>query len=706
MLKARLTQKKIWMSRYWVGLAVTGMSLVAHAQNSLEALQAERVFDWAEYAYPELFSSPATTSVLQGYLVRHYPGTGLYLGIKSGSIYGLGPAFASFENTGNGIRRVGAVTAFLPAIEADGFALRAGEKLLVTEAVAKDAGGGPDWFELFAAGTEPVVLSNYQVIDGNDDREPVRLPNITLAPGSYQIIYASTDALTTDQPRVAFGLSSNDRVQLIRNGKVVDDLDWSSGDAPEGYSFGRFPGPESSAKTLLPTPGTKNWAATVGTASALTQGLGSVGPMLSTVVHDISINVDPAEYVAVVDAYNRTGEKGWLEADISLDGITYQQAGIRLKGNSSLRGITTTSDPATVPWLVKLNKFVEGQKHGDLGEFVIRSNSSSTAMNEAVALDLLQLSGLASQDAVSVKLTINGSAVAQRLAIEHPDNRWMAKNFSATGALYKAESTGDYSYRGDDPAAYEDVFDQEAGKDNADLTPLIEFLKFINDSSDESFRAELPDRLDTDAFATYLAMQDLVDNFDDIDGPGNNSYLYYDTVNDRFTVVPWDYNLAFGQIIGGAGGMGIPGGAGGPGGNGFPEDIGGIALPGRLGGNGFPERIGDITLPGRPGGNGFPEGIGGIDVPGGIAGGGLPGGPVPGGAPGGMRANVLVQRFLANPEWEALYVARREQLQTQLYDSGVAANILSLWRDIVSSAGLASAAVIETEAQNISRYFE
>ncbi|MEZ5270152.1 MAG: hypothetical protein R2789_16830 [Microthrixaceae bacterium] len=47
-----------------------------------------------------------------------------------------------------------------------------------------------------------------------------------------------------------------------------------------------------------------------------------------------------------------------------------------------------------------------------------------------------------------------------RLVIEHPDDVWMAENFDAGGALYKAESTGDYSYRGDDPESYVDVFDQ------------------------------------------------------------------------------------------------------------------------------------------------------------------------------------------------------------------------------------------------------
>ena len=129
----------------------------------------------------------------------------------------------------------------------------------------------------------------------------------------------------------------------------------------------------------------------------------------------------------------------------------------------------------------------------------------------------------------AVRFSVNGSEAVLRLVIENPDDLWMADNFDIGGALYKAESTGDYSYRGDDPDSYDEVFDQEAGKDNADLTPLIEFLDFINNSDDATFNAELSKRLDVDSFATYLAMEELMANFDDIDGPGNNSYLYYDT---------------------------------------------------------------------------------------------------------------------------------------------------------------------------------
>lgn len=377
-------------------------------------------------------------------------------------------------------------------------------------------------------------------------------------------------------------------------------------------------------------------------------------------VHSISVEFSDDDYVAMIDTYTSTSEKDWIEATITIDGVTYEQAGIRLKGNSSLRGITTggggntgdatADDPSSLPWLIKLDKYVDGQNHEGINDFVIRSNTSETALNEAVALDLLEAAGLATQDAIAVRFSVNGSDDALRLVIEHPDDVWMADNFSATGALYKAESTGDYSYRGDDPEAYDEVFDQEAGKDNTDLTPLIDFLDFINNSDDATFAADLAGRLDVDAFATYLAMQEIVDNFDDIDGPGNNSYLYYDSETGRFTVVPWDYNLAFGAVN-------APGGNG-PGGN---APGGGFAGPGGDG-------------PARPGP---------------AAGGGAFDG-----------SNVLVERFLQVDEFAALYAEQLTYLDEALIESGLAEDILDQWTATLQEGAtdIVAAEVIATEA--------
>ncbi len=421
----------------------------------------------------------------------------------------------------------------------------------------------------------------------------------------------------------------------------------------------------------------------------------------SSFVHEITVSFAQEDYDAMIQIYKDSGEKDWIEATVTVDGDTYDDVGMRLKGNSSIMGLrdgarsrgpganSSAAEPEGLPWLIRLDKNVEGQNHEGIVDLVVRSNTSETALNEAVSLELLEMAGLASQDAVAVKFSVNRSETVLRLVTELPNDLWMEEHFDDSGALYKAESTGDYSYRGDAPESYEEIFDQEAGKDNADLTPLIEFLDFVNNADDATFNEGLPDRLDLESFATYLAMEELLGNFDDIDGPGNNSYLYYDPATGTFTIVPWDHNLAFG-------GMG--------GGKNMPGD-GGAIRPGSAG-----QGPGGQT----PDGGQLPGG----QTPGAQQGGAAtaepvqPGDDATGGdaarvAGGRGKSNILVERFHANPQFEELYEQKLAALTDQLYDSGAASDVLDEWVTLLKTqaSDLVDSSTVEQEAAKIAAYF-
>jgi spore coat protein CotH len=365
----------------------------------------------------------------------------------------------------------------------------------------------------------------------------------------------------------------------------------------------------------------------------------------SATVHSIAVTVDPTELDTLVSTYLSTGEKVWVSATVVIDGVTFENVGIKLKGNSSLRTISSGDDPATMPWIIRLDKFVDGQNYEGETQLVVRANSTETALNEAVALELLSAAGLASEEAVASRFTVNGGDTTLRLVMQNPNGDWDADAFGTEGLLYKAESGGDYTYRGEDPASYTDIFEQEAGDDN--LQPLIDFLRFINESDDATFAADLSKYLDVNAFATYLAYQDLVDNFDDIDGPGNNSYLHYDEATGVMTVVNWDLNLAFGTA-----------------------NVDGGGQPGQGGGV-------------RPNGGGA------------------------GGAGGPSSGNVLSERFLANDDFAALVASAKTTLTETLYASGTADQILDEWVTVLKAqaSDLVSASTVDAEAAAVRSYF-
>lgn len=433
-------------------------------------------------------------------------------------------------------------------------------------------------------------------------------------------------------------------------------------------------------------------SATTAGASAHSAGSGRASTQTgfydSSTVSSISVTVDQADYDEMLEIYADSGDKEWIKATVVIDGVTYEQVGLRLKGNSSLQGLSralnaesgetagrggggmgsdlSPDEPEGLPWRIKLDKYVDGQNHEGETDLVVRGNNTETALNEAVALELLDQAGLATQQASAARFSVNGSDEQLRLVVQNPDDQnWYEVNIDGNGVLFKAESGGDYSYRGEDYAAYTDAFDLEANPDDlsdADAyQPLIEFLDFVNNSDDETFAAELGDYLEIESFADYLAIEALLGNTDDIDGPGNNSYLAYDPDTGRFTVIAWDHNLALGTGMGGPGG-GMRGGGQTPRGG----------QPG-----GEPPEGGDRTGAGRPGGGGGP----------------------------GSVSNPLAQRFQENEEFATLIEAASTRLQAELIDSGFAAEALDTWTTVLQeqASDLVSTETIQSESDAVAQ---
>ena len=170
-------------------------------------------------------------------------------------------------------------------------------------------------------------------------------------------------------------------------------------------------------------------------------------------------------------------------------------------------------------------------------------------------------------------------------------------------------------------------------------------------------------------------MMDLVENTDDIDGPGNNAYLWWDEASGRFTVVPWDLNLAFGA-------MGGFGGGGGGGGGARPE--------------GMPEGFDSENLP-----EGMPEGFDPENLPEGVPEGVEPGERPGRGAGGFGRGNVLVERFHENEDFEARYQAALATLGEELFAGGTVTSFLTGRAEVLGTSDLVDEATIEEESAAI-----
>ncbi len=460
---------------------------------------------------------------------------------------------------------------------------------------------------------------------------------------------------------------------------------------------------------------------------AVTQDIEGEGDLFDGGEHTIEVSFDQTEYADMMSTFREEGEKEYIRADATIDGTTVEDVGLRLKGNStlmSLRGdsgagaapgqggrqregtgtdtgaegaggaadgttgaaadtggeqgtgpggggaagpgsVTLSEDePENLPWLISFEEFVSGRAYQGHTEIALRpaTATSDTALNEALALELTAAAGQTRQDYTFTSFAVNGGEEVPRLLLDAPDAAW-ADGYG-DGVLYKGRAGGSFDYLGGDATDYEEAFDQVNGEGAHDLQPVMDLLRFVAESDDEEFARELDEHLDTESFARYLALQSLMSNSDGMDGPGNNYYLWYDTAQERFTVLSWDLNLSFG----GMGGMVGGGGA-------MPE---GAQLPG----GGTP-----------PEGTEPPEGM---EAPGGM--------PAPGegeAVGGGMSmggSGALKERFLADEGFHRLYEEVYADLYQDLVGSGTATELLE---SAVSRAGAAGDAGADAAGEQL-----
>ncbi|MFF2777494.1 CotH kinase family protein [Streptomyces sp. NPDC058052] len=362
--------------------------------------------------------------------------------------------------------------------------------------------------------------------------------------------------------------------------------------------------------------------------------------------------------------------------------------------------------PEELPWLVKIDEYVEGRAYQGEREISLRPGSEGQVpLNEALSLSLTARSGQKAERFGFTELKVNDRPSVARLMVEAPDTDYADDIGDGDGVLYKAKASGSFTYRGDDPSEYEDSFKQLNKKGSQDLEPVMKLVKWADRASDEEFARDLHMYVDVDSLASYLAAQNLLLNFDDMSGPGKNYLLRYDLDTKKFSVLGWDYNLTFNGdaaagpddtiSMGGGmrGAMPAGGGTGGTGGTRDPEATGGTGGPQE----GFPEGMPEGMPEGFPGGapGGETGGAGGF--PGGAEG-GLP--PMPGqgegpggeGGPGGRGGmqHVLKTKFLASDAFDGVYKKAYRELYETFYGSGTAERELKAVAAQARSAGAGS----------------
>lgn len=304
---------------------------------------------------------------------------------------------------------------------------------------------------------------------------------------------------------------------------------------------------------------------------------------------------------------------------VVIDGEKYSNVAIRAKGNTSLSSVAAYGNNR-YSFKIEFDHYQTGKTYYGLDKLCLNNLiQDKTYMKDYLSYTLMARMGVSSPLCSFVQINVNGSAWGLYLAVEGIEDSFLMRNYGKnSGELYKpdsmsfgggrgngadfdmddfrekfensdSDSTGDSSltppdmgdmtppggmgggggggkggdmgggrgsddvklqYIDDDPDSYSNIFDNaKTDITDADKERLIASLKALSEGED------VESVVDVDKVIRYFVVHNFLCNGDSYTGSMVHNYYLYEK-DGVLSMIPWDYNLAFGAFSSGMGGTG------------------------------------------------------------------------------------------------------------------------------------------------------
>lgn len=242
-------------------------------------------------------------------------------------------------------------------------------------------------------------------------------------------------------------------------------------------------------------------------------------------------------------------EEEYISCAVEIDGERFENVGLRAKGNNSL-SLTEEYGLSRYSLKLEFDHFTDGGNYYGLDKFSLDASfQDNSYLKTYMAYDMMDFMGVASPLCSFTDVFVNGEPWGMFIAVEEPEEAFVRRNFGINhGQLYKPDyrsledENGDIAlkYLGDDEKLYPGIFENAKFKtDKADRMRVIKALEIL-DSGENIERA-----VDTEQTLRYFVVSVFVMNWDSYAGHTGHNYFLYEK-DGILTILPWDYNLAFG----------------------------------------------------------------------------------------------------------------------------------------------------------------
>ena len=318
-------------------------------------------------------------------------------------------------------------------------------------------------------------------------------------------------------------------------------------------------------------------------------------------IHEINILISDLNWDYMT---KHATEEQYVICDAVIDGEHIDSIAIRPKGNSSLSAISNSKD-THFSFKLEFNRYNQLNTFHGLDKLALGNlGQDPSCMKDFLVYHMMNKMGVPAPLSSYTLVKLNGEDFGLYLAVEAVEDSFCYRNYGEDfGMLYKPDSfamdsldlsafldhstpdsalsvtesimdgeryagktSGDrvdiigdminpafaslaeqeriaaLQYISDDPKDYDSIFNTAVFDiTESDKEQLVESIRTLNTSDTPT------DALDTESLLKFFAVHDFVNNYDSYNSFFVHNFYLHEK-NGRLSLVPWDYNLAFGSL--------------------------------------------------------------------------------------------------------------------------------------------------------------
>ena len=315
-------------------------------------------------------------------------------------------------------------------------------------------------------------------------------------------------------------------------------------------------------------------------------------------ITNIDIIADTDEWQNMID---NASDEQYISVNVNIDGELFENVGIRTKGNSSLQTVEN-SDSEKYSFKIKFDKYDKEQTCYGLDKLILNNIiSDNTYMKDYLSFDMMKFMGVNSALYNYSYVTVNGEYWGLYISLEAydksflnrtygddsgflynvksvdidemqqmpdgmnfpaetavsgdeqpivtgepsdmplPDESMPVPEFKFDGGFSRSDNGGSLIYTDDDWNSYSSIFDNAVFNRTSeeDYQRVITALEKLSEGKD------IEEYFDVDQILRYLAVHTTLVNLDSYSSDMAQNYYIYEK-DGKLSILPWDYNLAFG----------------------------------------------------------------------------------------------------------------------------------------------------------------